>query len=114
VAAVPANLTLAPFSGDRSVGEFRGPLRDEERGQIAGAAARLELTLSGFVRQAALQASAVVGRKVSVQASEPPVRESVGVVLVDPDEGSHAFVDGICKHCGVDADGRESPCGSAS
>jgi uncharacterized protein (DUF1778 family) len=83
---------------------------DQERGQIAGAAARLGLTLSGFVRQAALQASAVVARKVSVQAPESPERESQGVLVVDPEEGSHAFVDGICKHCGVDVDGRESPC----
>ena len=83
---------------------------DAERAQVETAAGRLELTLSGFVRQAALQASAVVGRKVSVQAPEPPVRESVGVVLLDPEESSHAFVDGICKRCGVDVDGRQSPC----
>ena len=85
-------------------------LSDAEREQIAGAAARLKLTLSGFVRQAALQASAVVGRKVSVQAPEPPERESLGVVLLDPEQSSHAFVDGICKRCGVDVDGRQSPC----
>jgi hypothetical protein len=85
-------------------------LSDQEREQIAGAAARLGLALSSFVRQAALQASAVVGRKVSVQGPEPPERESLGVVVLDPEEGSHAFVDGICKRCGVDVDGRESPC----
>jgi len=83
---------------------------DAERAQVETAAGRLELTVSGFVRQAALQASAVVGRKVSVQAPEPPERERLGVVLVDPEQGSHAFVDGICKHCGVDVDGRQSPC----
>jgi hypothetical protein len=83
---------------------------DAERAQVETAAGRLELTVSGFVRQAALQASAVVGRKVSVQAPEPPERERLGVVLVDPEQGSHAFVDGICKRCGVDVDGRESPC----
>jgi uncharacterized protein (DUF1778 family) len=89
-------------------------LSDAERAQVAGAAARLELTLSGFVRQAALQASAVVARKVSVQAPEPPeervhpVLESL--VVLDPEESSHAFVDGICKRCGVDVDGRGSPC----
>ena len=83
---------------------------DGERAQVEAAAGRLELTVSGFVRQAALQASAVVGMKVSVQAPEPPERESLGVVLVDPEGSSHAFVDGICKRCGVDVDGRESPC----
>jgi hypothetical protein len=86
---------------------------DAERAQVEAAAGRLELTVSGFVRQAALQA-AVVGRKVSVQAPEPPERESLGVVVLDPEQGSHAFVDGICKHCGVDVDGRELPCGSPS
>jgi hypothetical protein len=95
-------------------------LGDDERAQVQAAAARLELTLSGFVREAALEASARVTRRVSVQASEPPEapeRESRTdrsehgtVVLVDPEEGSHAFVDGICKRCGVDVDGRESPC----
>jgi uncharacterized protein (DUF1778 family) len=82
---------------------------DQEREQIAGAAARLELTLSGFVRQAALQASAVVGRKVSAQAP-PPERESRGVVLLDPEPSDHSFVDGLCRHCGCDTDGRESHC----
>jgi uncharacterized protein (DUF1778 family) len=85
-------------------------LSDAERAQVAGAAARLELTVSGFVRQAALQASAVVGRKVSVQAPEPLERESLGVVLLDPEQSSHAFVDGICKRCGVDVDGSDLPC----
>jgi hypothetical protein len=86
-------------------------LSDAEREQIAGAAARLELSLSGFVRQAALhQASARVTKKASVQASEPPEPEPLGVVLLHREQGSHAFVDGICKHCGVDVDGRESPC----
>ena len=86
---------------------------DAERAQVEAAAGRLELTVSGFVRQAASQA-AVVGRKVSVQAPEPPERESLGVVLLDPEESSHAFVDGICKRCGVDADGRDSPCAARS
>jgi hypothetical protein len=62
------------------------------------------------VRQAALEASARITRKVSVQAPEVPERESVGVVLLDPEESVHAFVDGICTRCGVDVDGRESPC----
>lgn len=46
------------------------PLGDCERRQIAGAADRLGVSLSGFVRQAALQASAVVERKASVKARE--------------------------------------------
>jgi uncharacterized protein (DUF1778 family) len=41
-------------------------LSDAERAQIAGAAKRQSLTLSGFIRQASLQASAVVEGKVSV------------------------------------------------
>jgi hypothetical protein len=83
---------------------------DAERAQVESAAGRLELTVSGFVRQAALQASAVVGRRVSVQAPKDPEPERLGVVLVDPEESPHAFVDGICKRCGLDVDGRESPC----
>jgi uncharacterized protein (DUF1778 family) len=85
-------------------------ISDAEREQIAGAAVKLRLTLSGFVRQAALQASAVVAKKVSVQAPEPPEPERRGVVLLDPESSSHAFVDEICKHCGMDVDGRDSPC----
>ena len=87
-------------------------MSDQEREQIAGAAARLELTLSGFVRQAALQASAVVEKKVVVQAPESKARksaegvdtssrkkeplaerESLGVVLLDPEPAVH-MVDG--------------------
>jgi uncharacterized protein (DUF1778 family) len=87
---------------------------DAERAQVSRAAVNSKLTLSAFVREAALASSAVVVGKVSVQASEPSVRESLGVVLLDPEEGSHAFVDGICKRCGVDVDGRESPCTARS
>jgi uncharacterized protein (DUF1778 family) len=44
---------------------------DIERAQVEAAAGRLGLNLSGFVRQAALQASAVVGKKAVVY---PPRR----------------------------------------
>jgi uncharacterized protein (DUF1778 family) len=62
----------------------------QERGQIARAAGRLELSRSGFVRQAALQASAVVERKTSVKAPEPEPR---GLVVVGPEPSRH-LVDG--------------------
>ena len=82
---------------------------DGERAQVEAAAGRLELTVSGFVRQAALQASAVVEKKAVVAPTTTrattPEHERLGVVLVDPEQSSHAFVDGICKRCGVDADG---------
>ena len=69
-------------------------LSDQEREQIAGAAARLELTFSGFVRQAALEASARVVEKVSVQAPEPPEREPQSVVIVEPEPKPRHWVDG--------------------
>jgi hypothetical protein len=58
-------------------------LSDQERGQIAGAAARLGLHLLGVCASAALQASAVLGRKVVVQAAEPPEPEH----LLEPRAG---------------------------
>lgn len=88
-------------------------LNDAEREQIARAAARLELTLSGFVRQAALQESAVVERKVSVKprSERPnvPEREPRGVVVLD-DQLEHHFVDGLCTRCWRDVDERDLPC----
>jgi uncharacterized protein (DUF1778 family) len=85
---------------------------DAERTQVEAAAGHLELTVSGFVRRAALQASAVVEKKAAVAPTTTrataPERERLAVVLLDPDESSHAFVDGICKHCGVD--GGDLPC----
>ena len=79
----------------RSVVPIR--LSDAERGQIADAASRLELSLSGFIRQASLEASARVTRKVAVapvaegapRAAEPKPRQ---LVVVEP-EAVH-FVDG--------------------
>jgi uncharacterized protein (DUF1778 family) len=72
-------------------------LSDVERGQIAAAAARLGLSLSGFVRQAALQASAAVERKAAVKAEEPlavVVAESSGLVVVGELEERWHYVDG--------------------
>jgi uncharacterized protein (DUF1778 family) len=63
-----------------------------EREQITAAATRLGLRLSGFVRQSALQSSAVVEKKVSVKEPQPaePERELVVVEL----EPSGHWVDG--------------------
>lgn len=65
---------------------------DAERAQVEAAAARFGLNLSGFVRQAALQASARVERKVSVteKTSEP---ERSPFVLLDAEPAGH-WVDG--------------------
>jgi hypothetical protein len=94
-------------------------LSDGEREQIARAAGRLKLPLSGFVRQAALQASAVVEGKVAAKA---PERESAGVVVVDVEPPAleveepwrpHHFVDGECSGCGLDINdtrGRDVSC----
>lgn len=78
----------------RSVVAIR--LSDAERGQIAGAASRLGLSLSGFVRQAALQASAVVERKAAVKAEMPAVStKSAALVVVGELEPERwHFVDG--------------------
>jgi uncharacterized protein (DUF1778 family) len=56
---------------------------DAERAQVEAAAGRLGLNLSRFVRQAALQASAIIEQKVSVKAPEreEPEREPELVVL---------------------------------
>jgi hypothetical protein len=72
-------------------------LSDAERGQIAGAASRLELTLSGFIRQASLEASARVERKVALVPAETGTREAAEpeprqLVVVEP-EAVH-YVDG--------------------
>lgn len=71
-------------------------LSDVERGQIAAAASRLGLSLSGFVRQAALQASAVVERKAAVKAEPPAVEAepSALVVVGNDDEERVHYVDG--------------------
>jgi uncharacterized protein (DUF1778 family) len=79
----------------RSVVPIR--LGDSERAQIARAASRLQLTLSGFVRQAALQASAVVDRKASMVSKprDADLDQSMserGLVVVEP-EREH-YVDG--------------------
>jgi uncharacterized protein (DUF1778 family) len=89
-ASLPRSIVGGSRSGRitvRSVVPVR--LSDAERGQIAGAAKRLELTLSGFVRQAALEASARVERKVSVVTEQPA---PLAVVESEP-EPVH-YVDG--------------------
>jgi hypothetical protein len=64
-----------------------------ERSQIAAAAARRKVTLSAFVREAALQASAVVEGKASVRAAEPePEREPLA--LAEPVPVRVHYVDG--------------------
>jgi hypothetical protein len=63
-------------------------LSDLERSQIAGAAARLELPLSSFIRQASLLASARVERKVSVAVPEPEP------VILDTEPKREHWVDG--------------------
>jgi hypothetical protein len=96
----------------RSVVPMR--LSDAEREQIARAADRLKLPLSGFVRQAALQASAVVEGKVSVKTPErTEVAPARGAVVLDLEPRAHHFVDGLCVACGLDVDdmrGRDLPC----
>jgi uncharacterized protein (DUF1778 family) len=68
-------------------------LSDAERRQIQLAAARLGLSLSGFIREASLQASAVVDGKVSVKAPEPePEREPLA--LAEPVPVRVHYVDG--------------------
>jgi hypothetical protein len=89
---------------------------DAERAQVESAAGRLGLNLSRFVRQAALQASAVVGKKAVVVPTRTrttaPERESRGIVLL---EGGvkHHFVDGLCVRCHRDVDERDSPCSNS-
>jgi hypothetical protein len=81
-------------------------LSDRERAQIAGAAQRRELTVSGFVRQAALAASAVVQGKVTPRienaeislrrgqpSSDPKKPNRDGLVFVDTELPGH-WVDG--------------------
>jgi uncharacterized protein (DUF1778 family) len=89
---------------------------DIERAQVEAAAGRLGLNLSGFVRQAALQASAVVGKKAVVVPTTTPTtaqeRESRGIVLLEAGV-KHHFVDGLCVRCHRDADERDSPCSNS-
>ena len=67
----------------RSVVAIR--LSDEERGQIAAAARGLGLSLSGFVREAALQASV---KDHENRFHDPPavVSQSSGLVVVGVDD----------------------------
>jgi uncharacterized protein (DUF1778 family) len=82
----------------------------DERRQIAGAAARLGVTLSAFLREAALEAAARVVQKVSIMHEQPVEASDAPVTFLD-ESRSHHFVDGICVRCWLElSDGRESPC----
>ena len=64
---------------------------------------------------AALASSPVVEVKVKPRREhdEASEREPRGVVILDLEQSSHAFVEGQCKRCGLDADdarGRDTPC----
>jgi uncharacterized protein (DUF1778 family) len=72
---------------------FQLRLSDTEREQITRAAAQLELPPSSFVRQAALEVSARVTRKVAVRAPEPKEHD-MGLVMVGEPEPSRHMVDG--------------------
>jgi hypothetical protein len=97
-------------------------LSDAEREQIASAALRQGLTFSAFLRQAALQTSAIVAGKVSVKPREREARERVKVPTILADDPPprveepwrpHHFLDGECVGFGLDVDdvrGRDFPC----
>jgi hypothetical protein len=103
----PSLPSATPRNTARSVVPIR--LSDAERAQITGAASRRDLTLSGFIRQAALEVSARVKRRVTVREKPPPEPERPPFGLLDASP-RHAFVDGICKRCHQDEDERDSPC----
>lgn len=71
VALSPPSATLR--NTVRSVVPIR--LSDTERAQITAAAGHLGLTLSGFLRQSALQASAIIEGKVKPRRERPEVAE---------------------------------------
>jgi hypothetical protein len=71
-------------------------LSDAEREQIQAAAAWRKLTLSGFIRQAALQASAIVEGKATVRTPESEQPDSVdgGLVVLETGPPAGHWVDG--------------------
>jgi hypothetical protein len=74
-------------------------LSDREREQIAGAAARQTLTLSAFIREAALQASAIITRKATVKEREPePAPPPHEPIILDSERGRPHVVDGMILH----------------
>jgi hypothetical protein len=81
----------------RSVTPIR--LSDAEREQIQAAAARRKLTVSGFIRQAALQASAIVEGKATAKAPEreEPGSGYGGLVVLETEPTGH-WVDGELVH----------------
>jgi uncharacterized protein (DUF1778 family) len=66
----------------RSVFPIR--LADAEQTQISAAATSQGLTFSGFIRQAALEVSARITRKVSVKVADPPAPE-LSVIDAEPE-----------------------------
>jgi hypothetical protein len=73
-------------------------LSGPEREQIAKAATRQKLTLSGFVRSAALQASARVLEKVTPAkppAPKPAEARETPLVLIDDEPRRGRLVDGL-------------------
>lgn len=86
------NLSEGPAEARNTRSVFPIRLSDRERQQIEDAAKRRQLTIGGFVRQAALQASAVIEGKARVkeQAVEHPSRE---LIMVDAEPVGH-WVDG--------------------
>ena len=79
-------------------------LAAREREQIARAATSQKLTLSAFLRQATLQASAIVEKKATVKAPEPEAPAHEPVLLLRSEGHQHHWVDGICRGCGQDVD----------
>jgi hypothetical protein len=79
-------------------------LAEAERAQIAAAAGRLKLTLSGFLRQSALQASAVVEesaapvRPVRESCTRPMRREPLVLVEVESEHWVNGEVDVAPEH----------------
>jgi uncharacterized protein (DUF1778 family) len=92
----PKVASLGGFSRGNRITRQVVPIRlsDAERAQIAGAAAGRELTLSGFIRQAALQLSAVVQEKVVPSYSRPRVPTEQRVVVLDQEPEPEHWVDG--------------------
>jgi len=66
-------------------------LGDQEREQIARAAGRLEKSVSGFIREAALLASAHVEGKAVAREKTEPVEK---VAFVEPEPPDVHYVDG--------------------
>ena len=73
-------------------------LADREREQITRAATRRKLTFSAFLREAALQASAIVTERASVKAPEPEPRPARDPLVIDLEQERPHIVDGMLLH----------------